>query len=89
MKFAYRPKGVCSQLMEFEIEDNVIVDAKITGGCPGNTAGICRLIKGMEVDRVIETLEGTTCGSKPTSCPDQLAKALAAYREYSSTHPQL
>ena len=46
------------------------------GGCNGNTKGIAQLVAGMKVDDVIARLEGTTCGLKPTSCPDQLAKAL-------------
>jgi len=76
MKFTYRPKGVCSQLMEIETEDGKIKSFKVTGGCDGNLQGISRLVVGMEVEEVIRRLEGVRCGYKPTSCPDQLARAL-------------
>lgn len=76
MKFTYRPKGVCSQLMEIETEDGKIKSFEVTGGCDGNLQGISRLVVGMEVEEVIRRLEGVRCGYKPTSCPDQLARAL-------------
>lgn len=76
MKFTYRPRGVCSQLMEIEIEDGVLRSLSVMGGCDGNLKGIARLVEGMEVEEVIRRLEGVRCGRKPTSCPDQLAKAL-------------
>ena len=78
MIFTYRPQGVCSQLMEIEIEDNVIRRLEVLGGCNGNLQGISRLVTGMGVDEVIRRLDGIPCGFKPTSCPDQLAKALKA-----------
>ena len=78
MIFTYRPQGVCSQLMEIEIEDNVIRRLEVLGGCNGNLQGISRLVAGMDVDEVIRRLDGIPCGFKPTSCPDQLAKALKA-----------
>lgn len=81
MKITYRPRGVCSQLMEIEIEDNTIKSLKVTGGCSGNLQGISRLVVGMNVDDAISRMEGIRCGFKPTSCPDQLAKALKTYRE--------
>ena len=76
MKFTYRPKGVCSQLMELDIEDGKVKNLEVTGGCSGNLRGISRLVEGMEVGEVIRRLEGTRCGNSSTSCPDQLAKAL-------------
>jgi uncharacterized protein (TIGR03905 family) len=81
MKFTFKPRGVCSQLMELEIEDNKIVSLKVTGGCSGNLQGIAKLIAGMDVDEVIERLDGIRCGFKNTSCPDQLAHALKKYKE--------
>jgi uncharacterized protein (TIGR03905 family) len=81
MKFSFKPRGVCSQLMELEIEDNKIVSLKVTGGCSGNLQGIAKLIAGMDVDEVIERLDGIRCGFKNTSCPDQLAHALKKYKE--------
>ena len=79
MKFAYRPRGVCSQLMEFEVEDDKIVSLSVTGGCNGNLKGIASLVKGMPVQEVINRLEGVRCNAKQTSCPDQIAQALKAY----------
>ena len=80
MKFAYRPRGVCSRLMEFEVEDDKVVSMSVTGGCDGNLKGISSLLQGMPVDEVISRLEGIRCGGKPTSCPDQIARALKAWR---------
>ncbi|MBQ7473237.1 MAG: TIGR03905 family TSCPD domain-containing protein [Oscillospiraceae bacterium] len=76
MKFTYRPKGVCSQLMEIEVEDGRVTGFQVMGGCDGNLKGISRLVEGMEVEEVIRRLEGVRCGRKSTSCPDQLAQAL-------------
>lgn len=76
MTFEYTPRGVCSRKMIIEIEDNKLVDVQIVGGCNGNLQGISALVKGMDVDEVIDRLEGISCGMKGTSCPDQLAKAL-------------
>lgn len=81
MKLSYRPRGVCSQLMDIEVENGRIVDVQITGGCDGNLKGISRLIKGMEVEDAIARMEGIRCGRKPSSCPDQLAQALKAFRD--------
>ena len=80
MLYTYRPQGVCSQLMEIEIEDNIVKSFRALGGCDGNLQGIGRLIAGMNVDEVIARLEGIRCGFKPTSCPDQLARALKAMK---------
>lgn len=76
MTYTYRPKGVCSQLMEIDTEGTKITGLKVYGGCDGNLKGISKLIIGMEINDVIQSLEGIRCGFKPTSCPDQLAKAL-------------
>lgn len=81
MNFSYRPKGVCSQNMDIELEDGKLVSLKVMGGCSGNLQGIARLVEGMEIDEVIRRLEGIRCGFKKTSCPDQLAKALRQARE--------
>ena len=72
----YQPQGVCSRQIDIDIENGIIVDAKFTGGCSGNTQGVCALIKGMAVDEAIKRLSGIRCGMRPTSCPDQLSKAL-------------
>ncbi len=77
MKYQYIPSGVCSRLIEFEVDDaGIISNVSFMGGCNGNLKGISKLIEGMEVYDAIERLEGITCGMKRTSCPDQLAQAL-------------
>ena len=76
MTITYRPKGVCSRLMRVEVEDGIIRQVEVQGGCSGNLQGISRLLVGMPVQQGIERMEGVRCGGKPTSCPDQLAKAL-------------
>ena len=72
----YKTKGTCSQAINVEAENGIIQSVQFVGGCSGNTAGIAKLVAGMKVDDVISLLEGTTCGIRPTSCPDQLAQAL-------------
>ena len=72
----YRPKGVCSQSIDFDIEDNKVKNVSFVGGCSGNLQGISRLIEGMDVNEAISRIDGIRCGFKSTSCPDQLAKAL-------------
>ena len=80
MLYTYRPRGICSQLMEIETDGTVVQSFKVYGGCDGNLQGIGRLVAGMEIDEVIAKLEGIRCGGKPTSCPDQLARALRAMK---------
>ena len=79
--FTYYPSGVCSQMIEIELDGDVIKDVVFTGGCHGNLQAVSRLVVGMTADQAIERLEGIRCGFKSTSCPDQLAKALKAARE--------
>lgn len=76
MTYEYTPRGVCSRKMLIEVEDDVVKDLKVIGGCNGNLQGISALVKGMKIDDVIEKLSGLDCGGKGTSCPDQLARAL-------------
>ena len=76
MKFSYKTKGVCSNTIQFEIENNILTNVSYQGGCHGNLQGISALVEGMDVDEVIKRVEGIHCGMKPTSCPDQLATAL-------------
>ena len=80
MKITYSPKGVCSKLMDIEVEDGKIESVKVTGGCSGNLQGISSLLKGMDVDDAISRMEGIRCGVKATSCPDQIAQALKQYK---------
>ena len=79
MKFTYRPKGVCSQLMEIEVEDGKVKSLQVMGGCDGNLQGISRLVAGMEIDEAISRLKGIQCRGG-TSCPDQLARALEQWK---------
>ena len=81
MKYTYIPHGVCSRLIELEIEGDVIKSCRFLGGCNGNLQGIGKLVAGMEVDTAIEKLQGIDCAGRGTSCPDQLANALIAARE--------
>lgn len=72
----YKTKGTCSQAIDFDIKNGRVYNVKFYGGCNGNLKGIGALVEGMEVSEVVNRLEGTTCGFKNTSCPDQLAQAL-------------
>ncbi|WP_094605121.1 hypothetical protein SPSIL_031720 [Sporomusa silvacetica DSM 10669] len=73
----YMPSGVCSTKIEFVVEDNIVKKIQFQSGCSGNLQGISRLAEGMTVEEVINKLKGIRCGAKATSCPDQLAQALA------------
>lgn len=79
--YTYIPRGVCSRQIDLDIEDGIIIEAKFTGGCSGNTQGVCALVKGMSVDEAIKRLRGIHCGPRPTSCPDQLSIALEQTKE--------
>lgn len=79
MKISYKTQGTCSTLIEVDVENGIVNDVHYTGGCNGNLKGICALVKGMKADEVVRRLEGIRCGNKPTSCPDQLCKALQQY----------
>ena len=75
----FLPQGVCSKLMNLKIKNNIIIEMETVGGCSGNLKGIASLIKGMDINEVISRLKGLPCGSRPTSCPDQLAQCLQLY----------
>ena len=76
MKHIYKPKGVCSSQVEFELDGNVVKNISFSGGCNGNLKAIAALADGMTVDQITERVKGITCGFKKTSCSDQLAHAL-------------
>ncbi len=80
MVFTYKTMGVCSRLITLDVDGDIINSVKFEGGCNGNLKGIGALVAGMSVDEAISRLEGTTCGFKQTSCPDQLARALKEYK---------
>lgn len=77
----YTPSGICAVDIDFEVENDVVKKVTFTGGCNGNHKGLNALIQGMKVDEAIERLSGITCGPRNTSCPDQLACALKAYKK--------
>lgn len=76
MNLTYKPQGVCSQLIDIEVNDGVVTSVQFTGGCNGNTQGVSALVKGMKVEDAVSRLKGIKCGFRETSCPDQLARAL-------------
>ena len=76
MEYSYRPNGVCSRNITFEIEDGIVKNVNFLGGCAGNTQGLARMCEGRKAEDVITLLSGIKCGFKSTSCPDQLAKAV-------------
>ena len=76
MNYTYKTSGTCSRQIDFSVENGIITDVHSTGGCNGNTQGVAKLCIGRKVEEVIQLLEGIKCGYRPTSCPDQLAKAL-------------
>ena len=80
MTIQYKTKGVCSRQMNVKMENGVIQKVDILGGCAGNSQGVARLVDGMDIDDVIARTEGINCGFRPTSCPDQLARALKQYK---------
>ncbi len=79
MEYRFYPTGVCSREMIFDIEDGIVKDLKVIGGCNGNLKGISSLIRGMKLEDIISKLEGIDCNGRGTSCPDQISKALREY----------
>lgn len=78
---SYFSEGTCNNKIDILINKNIVESVKFIGGCPGSLIGISELVQGMDINEVIERLEGIKCGSKDTSCPDQLTKALQKYLE--------
>lgn len=76
MATTYKTHGVCSQAIQIDMDGDTIKKVDFIGGCSGNTQGVARLVEGMKASEAIAKLEGIKCGPRPTSCPDQLAKAL-------------
>ena len=76
MEHIYRTKGTCSREISFELDGDKVRNVYFVGGCDGNLKGIAKLLPGMKAEDAIARMEGTTCGRKPTSCPDQIAKNL-------------
>lgn len=84
MNYEYTPKGVCAKKMTFQIENNIVKDMKVVGGCPGNSLGVRAFCIGKDIDTIIDALKGIKCAVRPTSCPDQIARALEQYKENNS-----
>ena len=76
MDFVYTTSGTCSKQIHFTVEDGVVHNVRFDGGCNGNLQGIGRLVEGMRVEDVLSRVKGISCNGRPTSCPDQLARAL-------------
>lgn len=76
MKTVYQTEGTCSRQIELEVEGDVVKSVHFLGGCHGNLQGIAKLVEGMRAEEVIRRLSGIRCGTKETSCPDQLCCAL-------------
>ncbi|MDR0513565.1 MAG: TIGR03905 family TSCPD domain-containing protein [Coriobacteriaceae bacterium] len=74
--YRYRTKGVCSRLINIELEGERVTHLDFEGGCNGNLKALSILVTGMSIDEAAEKLEGLTCGSRPTSCADQLVLGL-------------
>lgn len=82
MTYSFRPRGVCSQEMRVEVDDQGIIrDLQVLGGCSGNLQGISALVRGMSAREAVQRLKGIRCGFKDTSCPDQLARNLETLME--------
>ncbi len=75
----FKTSGVCAKEISFKVEAGMVKDVVFKGGCSGNTQGLSALLVGMKVEDVVNKLSGLSCGSKETSCPDQLAKALKEF----------
>ncbi len=76
VKTLYKTQGTCSQFIEVGVKDGVVTHCHFYGGCDGNTKGLSQLVVGMKAEDVISRLDGTRCGMKATSCPDQLCRAI-------------
>jgi len=81
MEYTYKTSGTCSREIHFEVVDGKVKNVRFVGGCNGNLKGIGALVEGMDIDDVIARVEGISCGGRPTSCPDQLSRALKQAKE--------
>ena len=84
MEYTYKPSQVCSTLIKFRLEDGRVHDVRFTGGCNGNLKAIGILVEGMPAEELVAKLLGNSCGGRPTSCADQLARAVQAARQQGS-----
>ena len=76
MRHSYKTFGTCSQAIDFDLENGTVKNVSFTGGCNGNLKAISKLVDGMSAEKLVAMLRGNTCGPRPTSCADQLARAV-------------
>ncbi len=81
MRYTYKTKGVCARTIEFDLTGDIVTNVQVNGGCNGNGKGVAKLVEGLTVSEITTRLSGITCGLRPTSCPDQLAKAVLSAKE--------
>ncbi len=82
MRYDYQTEMTCSKVISFDLNDNIVTNIVFYGGCNGNLKAIAKLVDGWTVEKIEQYLSGNTCGPRPTSCADQLAKAVRkAYNE--------
>lgn len=74
--YEYQPQGVCAKLIQFDLEDGKLHNVHFLGGCPGNLQAIGKLIEGADAEKIADLLKGNRCASRPTSCADQLSRAI-------------
>ncbi len=73
----FTPRGVCAREIRFEIDGGKVHGVSFVGGCDGNLKAIGKLVEGADARKVSELLTGNQCGTRGTSCSDQLARAIA------------
>lgn len=74
--YSYKTQGTCSRQIDFSLEDGKLHNVKFYGGCNGNTKAISKLLEGFDAQKAVQILKGNLCGSRGTSCADQLAIAV-------------
>ena len=84
--YSYKTHGTCARQIDFKVVDGKIHDVSFVGGCNGNLGGISKLVEGQDAENIISMLEGTTCGKRSTSCPDQLSQALKQALDLQAQH---
>ena len=83
--YSFQTRGICPSSIAFALENGKIYDIVFTGGCPGNTAAIAKLLQGSDAQHLVDLLKGNDCGGKGTSCADQLATAVEQALAYEKT----
>ena len=79
----FKPQGVCSVQVDFDLDDDRLYNVRFTGGCNGNLKAIGRLVEGKDARETADILRGNECQMRGTSCADQFAKAIDGH--YSRT----